>query len=151
MIATQLLLRDVHLPPTPGWWPPAPGWWLVLAAIAMLLAGYGLVRLRRRRRQRRWAELFDRRLRRTATGAAQLAVASELLRRAARRVEPRAVSLQGGDWLRFLDGSKGNAFSAGDGRMLLEGGFRPTVDATLAARACALARRRFVQLMDQGR
>ncbi len=151
MIATQLPLRDVHLPPAPDWWPPALGWWLVLAVIAVLLAGYGLVRARRRRRQRRWAELFDRQMRDTPAGAAQLAAASGLLRRAARRVEPQAVLLQGEDWLRFLDGPQGTAFSTGDGRVLLEGGFRPTVDAALAARACALARRRFLQLMEQGR
>ena len=30
------LLRDIHLPETPGWWPPAPGWWLAL--LLLLLA-----------------------------------------------------------------------------------------------------------------
>ena len=30
-------LRDIHLPPDPGWWPPAPGWWLL--ALLLLLSG----------------------------------------------------------------------------------------------------------------
>lgn len=29
-------IRDIHLPPLPGWWPPAPGWWLVLFILIIL-------------------------------------------------------------------------------------------------------------------
>ncbi len=33
-------LRDIHLPPEPGFWPPAPGWWLLALLVAgLLLAG----------------------------------------------------------------------------------------------------------------
>ena len=45
-------LRDLHLPPTPGWWPPAPGWWLLgcltLGAVIWLIWRYRLRRQRRR-------------------------------------------------------------------------------------------------------
>lgn len=45
-------LRDLHLPPTPGWWPPAPGWWLLacltMAAVIWLIWRYRLRRQRRR-------------------------------------------------------------------------------------------------------
>lgn len=34
-------LRDLHLPPDPGWWPLAPGWWLV--GLLTTLAVVGLV------------------------------------------------------------------------------------------------------------
>ncbi len=30
-------LKDIHLPPQPGWWPPAPGWWLLLILILVIL------------------------------------------------------------------------------------------------------------------
>ncbi len=60
--------------------------------------------------------------------AARLGAASELLRRAARRRAPQAALLQGEDWLRFLDGQARRDFSEGDGRLLLDGGFRRQVD-----------------------
>jgi len=34
--ATDLPLRDIHLPTPVSWWPPAPGWWIVLA-LALLI------------------------------------------------------------------------------------------------------------------
>ncbi len=30
-------LKDIHLPPQPGWWPPAWGWWLLLILILAIL------------------------------------------------------------------------------------------------------------------
>ncbi|RLB67278.1 MAG: DUF4381 domain-containing protein, partial [Deltaproteobacteria bacterium] len=29
-------LKDIHLPPAPGWWPPAPGWWFVTFVVLTL-------------------------------------------------------------------------------------------------------------------
>lgn len=43
-------LRDIHLPPDPGWWPPAPGWWLVAALLLLTPLLWYLVRLYRRRK-----------------------------------------------------------------------------------------------------
>lgn len=151
MSAVQLPLRDVHLPAAPGWWPLAPGWWLLLAALVSVLVLAGVLWQLRRRRRRRWERLFDLQLLAGDPGAAQLAAASELLRRAARGVDPDAAHLQDEAWLRFLDGGHGTDFSAGEGRLLLDGGFRPVVDEALAARAVALARRRFLELMAQRR
>ena len=147
MSAASLSLRDVHLPPAPGWWPPAPGW-CVLAAVllALLLAGLWFC-LQRWQRRRRWQQLFDVTLAAAASPVARLAVASELLRRAARRVGDDALHLQGEQWLGFLDGRRGHGFREGDGRLLLDGGFRPEVDEAAAARACQLARARFLELM----
>lgn len=146
-MAAQLPLRDVHLPAAPGWWPLAPGWWLLIGAVVLVALTVLAVHLIRRRRLQRWTNLFDRQLQAAPQGPAKLAAASELLRRAARRLDPQAVQLQGDAWLRFLDGPKGNDFSGGDGRLLLDGGFRPQLEAAQVERACQLARSRFLQLM----
>ncbi|OZB54177.1 MAG: hypothetical protein B7X38_01555 [Stenotrophomonas sp. 14-69-23] len=151
MIGTTLPLRDVHLPAAPGGWPPAPGWWLLLGALLLGLGAVVALRLHRRRRRRRWQSLFDGTLAAAPGAAARIGIASELLRRAARRRDPAAALLQGEDWLRFLDGGDGHEFSTGDGRVLLYGGFRRAVDEAEATRACALARGRFIALMERGR
>lgn len=147
MDPARLPLRDVHLPPSPSWWPPAPGWWWLAAAIALLLLSWAGWRAWRRHRRQRWARWFD-----TATAAGlppeRLAAMSELLRRAARRQRAGAEHLQGEDWLRFLDGRQGTAFSAGAGRLLLDGGFRPRLEPVAFDATRALARARFLELME---
>ena len=40
-------LKDIHLPPDPGWWPPAYGWWLI-AILLLTITYFGLNRWRRR-------------------------------------------------------------------------------------------------------
>ena len=151
MIGTTLPLRDVHLPAAPGGWPPAPGWWLLPGALLLGLGAVVALRLHRRRRRQRWQSLFDGSLAAAPGAAARIGMASELLRRAARPCDPAAALLQGEDWLRFLDGGDGHEFSTGDGRVLLDGGFRRAVDEAEATRACALARGRFIALMERGR
>lgn len=148
MNAATLPLRDVHLPPAPGWWPPAAGWWWLAGLLLVSLAMLGWGWRRRRLRRRAWQARFDAELGPAGDVPARLAAASSLLRRAARRVDPRADRLQGEDWLRFLDGRRGRDFSQGAGRLLLDGGFRPQVPEALAAPALALARARFVALME---
>ncbi|MBO9828675.1 DUF4381 domain-containing protein [Xanthomonas sp. A2111] len=147
MSPQQLPLRDVHLPPAPAWWPPAPGWWM-LAAVLLLAIGAALfVWLRRRQRVQRWQRQFDAATR-TGEPPAQVAAVSELLRRAAQRRDPAAAALQGEEWLRFLDGGdKRQPFSAGPGRVLLDGGYRPSLDPGQVQALLPLARRRFLALM----
>lgn len=147
MSAAQLALRDVHLSATPSWWPLAPGWWMVIAAAVVLLAIPAFFYWRRARRQRRWMAMFDAALAAMDTPASRLAAASGMLRRAARRVDPDAASLQGEEWLRFLDGAKRHDFSKGEGHLLLDGGYRRSVEEHSAAAVCALARARFLELM----
>ena len=146
MQAQELVLRDVHVPPAPSWWPPASGWWLAAGAIALVFAILWWVGRQRRRRKLAWQKLFDEACG-DAAPAAQVAAISELLRRAARRVDKRADHLHGEDWLRLLDGRKQKAFSEGVGRLLLEGGYRREVPADEFAAARALARARFLELM----
>ncbi|MBN2809875.1 MAG: DUF4381 domain-containing protein [Deltaproteobacteria bacterium] len=45
-------LRDIHLPPAPGWWPPAPGWWLI-ALFLLTLTLFILYKWHRRRLRQR--------------------------------------------------------------------------------------------------
>jgi hypothetical protein len=146
-----LELRDIHLPAAPGWWPPAPGWWL-LALLLLVLGALGLRYIRRwllRRAQRRSLRLALAALRRDHCddGAAMLAGASELLRRASRQHAPDALPLQGEAWLRFLDGGREDApFSAGAGRLLLDGPYRPAVDPAAAEAVLGLVERRLLEL-----
>ena len=146
--ASSLPLRDVHLPPSPPWWPPAPGWWLVLAALLGVVALLWWWRARRRRREQRWMRLFDDRVAQATTRMDEVAAIAALLRRAARTHQPGAELLQGDAWLEFLDEPGSRAFSDGVGRLLLDGGYRPQVDAEAATRLRVLARRRFLGLMS---
>lgn len=145
-----LLLRDVQLPPPPSWWPLAPGWWLLTAGAVLALSVAIWLRRRAIRRRREVAALFDAALAQQATPPARIAIASEMLRRAARATRPDADRLEGEAWLRFLD-ARGHGFSNGPGRPLLDGAFRRTVDPAEADAVVAAARARFIELMGRTR
>ena len=152
MAMQDLPLRDIHQPPAPPWWPPAPGWWWLVAVLLVLLAFAAWWWLRGRRRRAAIVRLFDERVDAAATPVERVAAMSELLRRAARRRDPAADRLQGDAWLAFLDGdtqaaSANGPFSAGAGRVLLDGGFRREIDDDAAAALLPLARRRYLELM----
>lgn len=138
-------LRDIHLPLEPSWWPPAPGWWL-LALLLVLALAWLLSRWLQGRRIARARRVLLRELDaacRLDGGAAQVAAMSELLRRAARRHAPQAVSLRDEAWLAFLDGDDpSRAFRDGPGRVLLDGPYRHDVDPDAAAALAALVRQR---------
>ncbi len=146
MQAQELVLRDVHVPAAPSLWPPAPGWWLVVLAVALIVGAAWWWRRQRRLRRQAWLKLFEE-ARDQPSSAAQVAAISELLRRAARRVDASADHLQGEAWLAFLDGKDSRDFSDGAGRLLLEGGFRKDVPAAELEAVSALARVRFLELM----
>lgn len=148
-----LVLRDIHPPMAPPWWPPAPGWWVVFAVIGIAIAIATWWFGRRRKHRRAIVVLFDKSIATAQTPAAQVAAMSELLRRAARRRLPHADTLQGDEWLRFLDGDARNGdaaparFSQGAGRLLLEGGFQREVEGAHVAALTPLARTRYLELM----
>ena len=143
-----LPLKDLHPGVAPGWWPPAPGWWAVLAVALVVLLLAGGWWHRRQRRRRGIAALFDATLAAAPTPVAQVAAMSELLRRAARRVDPHADRLEGDDWLRFLDaGLPSPAFQQGPGALLRDGAFRPEVDPAEVVALRDVARRRFLDWM----
>jgi CBS-domain-containing membrane protein len=143
-----LPLRDIHLPSAPSWWPPAPGWWVLAAAIVVVLAVLLVIRRRRQRRHRALQRLFDDAIAAAPTPAARVAAMSELLRRAARRIDPSADTLAGDDWLRFLDrDSETPVFQSQTGKLLLDAAFRRDVLDADAEALRGLARERFLAWM----
>jgi hypothetical protein len=151
-VGDGLVLRDIHVPPAPPWWPPAPGWWMLVTVLLLAAAGFAWWHLRRRRRARAVARLFDDALARAGTPGERIAAMSELLRRAARRVNPQADKLQGEDWLRFLDkGLPQPVFATGAGAVLRDGAFRRDVPAEDAEALRAPVRARFIEWMGRRR
>lgn len=124
-------LRDIHLPPPPGWWPPAPGWWL-LAIIIVLCSVFALAKLRTMRNMARIRKSVLAELDRcidTARGepAALAAALSQFLRRMALRDAPAAAAFTDERWLSYLDSrTAGDEFARGVGRILLDAPFRTT-------------------------
>jgi len=145
-----LALNAIHVPPSPAWWPPAPGWWL-LAVVALLLLAFACWRIARRHwRRRRWAALFDDTIAGADTPVAQVAVMSELLRRAARQIAPHAETLAGDDWLRFLDrGLPQPVFAAGAGALLRDGGYRRALSDAEVEALRVVSRARFLDWMSK--
>jgi Domain of unknown function (DUF4381) len=131
---TQALpLRDLHLPPAPGWWPPAIGWWLLVGlllilALLLLLGWQRSLRLRYRRQAlRRLTDLEQDSL----PVHSLLAELSQLLRRAALCAFPEdnGAGLNGEEWLRFLElRLKQSPFTTGVGRCLASGPYQPAVE-----------------------
>ncbi len=125
-----LVLRDIHAAAAPPWWPPAPGWWLVSAALLLLAASVAAWAWWRARRQRRIAALFDDAVAAADGAAGRISAMSTLLRRAGRRVDPKADRLQGAAWIALLDaGLKTPVFAGALGDLLETGGYRANVDA----------------------
>ncbi len=124
-------LRDIHLPPPPGWWPPAPGWWVLAVLLALALGWIGWRAFRawhRRRRLRRVLVRLDALARSAPDDCALVTGVAELLRRVALGRYPReqVAGLSGEAWLRFLDDHGGGGrFREGPGRVLADGPYRP--------------------------
>jgi hypothetical protein len=147
------VLRDIHLPPAPGWFPPAPGWWL-LAAVVMAVCICIFVYARRTYRQRHYrralmAEL-DRCIGQAHGDPSALAAAlSRFLRRLSRQTMPAAATLAGERWLEHLDACAAtNEFTSGVGRILIEAPYRaaPAYD---TAALIALVRRWVRGMLDR--
>ena len=147
MIA-PLPLKPMHPGIAPSGWPPAPGWWMVVVAVLVLGIGLTLWLWRRAKRRAAYAQIFDQTTAAAASPTDKVAAVSQLLRRAARRIDPQADRLQGDDWLHFLDaGLKQPTFQSGTGALLVDGAFRPQVDAADVDALCVVARARYLDWM----
>jgi len=123
--ASQLGLRDIHLPGDVGLWPLAIGWWL----LALTLVGLGLflaLRHYRYRRHRATCRLFGQAIQAIESGADPQTYIPDLsttLRRFAMTIasNPGEVAgLVGDRWLSYLDSRwDRSSFSDGAGRLLL--------------------------------
>ena len=128
-------LRDIHLPPDPSWFPPAPGWWILAALLIILLVWLFRV-IAKRLRKRRWLAALQGEVDSIESDHAEhgdqrktTAAVSQLLRRAALRLDPRAAAYQGSDWLTWLDAHGGTTeFVDGPGRVLIDAPWRPSPD-----------------------
>lgn len=138
MDPAELPLRDIHLPPAPGWWPPAPGWWVLGAIGLATLAALVWLRYRTRgpvparRTARRELERIRARWNTDGDAAELLRALSALLRRVAmtRLSRPAAAGVHGQAWLEVLDELYGgDAFSTGPGRVLATAPYRPAAGA----------------------
>ena len=143
-------LRDIHLPPEPGFWPPAPGWWIlvfVLVLVAMALAWWQRSAARRRRPQREALRALADLRGALARGEAPHRFASEgasLLRRMALARFPRqqVAGLTGRDWLEFLvEHGGGSGFAAAEAELLASAPYVPRIDAAEAERVLRLCER----------
>jgi hypothetical protein len=147
-------LRDIHLPPPPGWWPPAPGWWIaaaiILAAVIYISIKVYISVKRRRVRRAIFGEL-DRCIADSCGDSVALAASLSLfLRRLTLRSAPEAAAYSGERWVAYLDRQGGtDDFSRGIGRALLDAPFRPRQQYDSAA-LTALVRRHARNVLDKG-
>lgn len=136
MPATELPLKDLHLPETVGWWPPAIGWWLLAILIPVLIIlCYRLYRYWTRKTAIKTAKklLAELKLDSNLDEHQKLSQLSMLIRRVAVSISPtrHVAGLTGRAWLAFLDqGVKGAPFSEGVGQLLAEAPYRKTPPTT---------------------
>jgi hypothetical protein len=147
-------LRDIHLPPAPGWWPPAPGWWIVAAivlAAAVYVAREVYLSTKRRHVRRVVMAELDRCIENGRDDPAVLAASlSQFLRRLALRAAPEAAAYSGERWIGYLDRqAQTDEFSHGPGRVLLDAPFKPQMHYDAAA-LIALVRRFTRSALDRG-
>jgi hypothetical protein len=140
--ASQLPIRDIHLPGMIAWWPPAPGWWLAVTLALAVLVAVALYYRRGRHRRTALRSLASVRaaLEQGAEPVACLQRVSTTLRRYAmttadeqsvaalravggvadRPTSEEVAGLIGQRWLRYLDSRwQRDEFSRGGGRLLL--------------------------------
>ncbi len=141
-------LKDIHLPPIPGWWPPAPGWWILLLLFLSLIS-FALYKWRQR-------QLRQRPIKQALSELAQLNLKTEdpeqqglilqelsaLIRRFCIVFFPQQpiAGLCGQKWLEFLKkefsgNAKGKAKELTDQELfpLVENTYSPTNDTDLVA------------------
>ena len=127
MQATELPLRDIHIPEAISWWPPAIGWWVLAVLIPLgLYLIFKLYKRVTRKTALKSAKKQFKSLRDNDQLSKQdkLVALSSLMRRTAVSLYPRTevASLTGDEWLNFLDKSIPNrGFNSDTGWLLTQG------------------------------
>lgn len=133
MNATDLPLRDLHLPDPVSWWPLAPGWWFLLAlafaGLVWLIVCFIRYRSTSAARRHALSELrtFSQNYTRHGNAVKLGKQLSELTRRTMLAYAPRAdvAGLTGEAWLAWLDADLDRShFLEGDGRPLIDWPYR---------------------------
>lgn len=127
--ASDLPLRDIHLPPEPSWWPPAPGWWLLallLIAVAVFLWRTVRRRMAQRSIRRDILRQFEAELAQRSDASDRLRCTATFVRRWQLRHRSDLSNLRGEAWLEWLDADEPDKpFSRGVGRLLVDALYQP--------------------------
>ncbi len=132
-------LRDIHIPSPIGWWPLAPGWYLlaILVTVSLITAIIFLIRHYKNGRAKRQAlrllANYQQQYQREASTQLSAARVSELLKRVALVYFPRTkvASLQGDEWILFLNSSAKGLHFEEVRTELLETPYQPNVSQDL--------------------
>lgn len=121
-------LRDIQLPPDPGWWPLAPGWWLLAGGMLVLLIGLAWWwRRRQTRRAAGRAAILELDIIGRLDAALLPAALQQLLRRAARhRYGAEKASLGPAAFAAFLRHQAPPELADGPWQELATAAYRPT-------------------------
>jgi hypothetical protein len=142
--ATELPLRDIHLPDAISWWPLAPGWWILLGfTIVCVALVWWWLRRKAAMRVRvaalaEWQQLMER-YQREPNDSQLVQGLSILMRRVSLSYSPRetVAGLNGEAWLHYLDNAHSlpqtKPFSDGAGRLLLAGPYQQQIDGDVLA------------------
>jgi ABC-type bacteriocin/lantibiotic exporter with double-glycine peptidase domain len=134
--ASELAIKDIHLPEAISWWPLAIGWWIVLGLLIISIVAFFLWYRQKQQhlqthddqhsslREQVMAELVI--IQKISDDQRFLEQLSALLKRVAITQHGKQVAgLTGKRWLRFLDKQwKLTVFSQGIGRVLGDAPYR---------------------------
>lgn len=131
-----LPLRDIKLPPEPGFWPLAPGWWVLIGLLLVILVWLSIKWLGYLRRKKRWLEIeqqlsaieFD--YLQNSNKQQLLADLSVFLRRFVKFQlgQNKSVTLTGKNWIAHLNQLQGQKLFAPYAKALGEGVFQHNPD-----------------------
>ena len=127
-----LPLRDLKLPPEPGFWPLAPGWWVLIGLLLVLLVWIIIKRLRHQRKKSRWQQInqqlsdIEFRYQQHQNKQQLLAEVSTFLRRFVRfqLKQQQATTFSGQNWVDHLNQLQGAAAFAPFATSLTQGVFQ---------------------------
>lgn len=131
-----LPLRDIKLPPEPGFWPLAPGWWVVIGLLVIIAIWLGYLWIRHNRKKRRW-QAIDQQLssiefnyRQHQNKQKLLTDLSVFLRRFVKfqLQQNHAVTLSGESWIEYLNQLQDNKPFAPYATALSHGVYQQTPD-----------------------